>query len=428
MINETPYSISVAELKELGKDNIPGEFVPSCHLIYSSPATLSYNSPGAIGFGVKRAALVIPESVMLLVAPACCGRNSTILSSEEGYADRMFYLEMDETDLVTGRHLNMIPQAINEILEVADPRPEVVTVCTTCVDALLATDLESICMDAEEKCGVRVVPSYMYALTREGRKPPMTVIRQTIYSLLEKQDRMPDRVNIMGFFSALDPENEFFALLRKAGIKEIYEAGAMDKFSDYQKISSANFNIVLDKESNFAAEDLKNRIDMPYIELARLYDPEKIHKQYQLFAKAIGVVFDDSAYYEEALKRVEEFKNKYEGCTVAIGDMCNANSFELAGFFAKCGLVPKVLFSNVTVEDFPYINRLADLAGDARVYAGISPSMVHYRDPEKVDIAIGKDACIYCDAGINVDWFSEKQPFGFKGLIDLIDEIERGNA
>ena len=51
MIRE-PYYITVGKLAELGKKNIPDEFIPACHLIYSSPATISYNSPGAIGFGV----------------------------------------------------------------------------------------------------------------------------------------------------------------------------------------------------------------------------------------------------------------------------------------------------------------------------------------------------------------------------------------
>ena len=174
------FNITIEELSKKGKNDIPDHFVPACHLIYSSPATLVYNSPGAIGFGVKRAGLVIPESVMLLVSPDCCARNSTVLSATEGYAERMFYLMMSESDLVTGKHLVKIPEAIKEILEVAEPAPKVVVICITCVDALLGTDLERICRKAQEECGVIVVPSYMYALEREGKRPPMTQIRQTI--------------------------------------------------------------------------------------------------------------------------------------------------------------------------------------------------------------------------------------------------------
>ena len=97
---EKAYFITTKELAEAGRDNIPDELISSKHLIYSSPATLAYNSPGAQGFGVKRAGLAIPGSVMLLLAPGCCGRNTTILSELGGYSERFFYLMMDETDIV----------------------------------------------------------------------------------------------------------------------------------------------------------------------------------------------------------------------------------------------------------------------------------------------------------------------------------------
>ena len=107
-----PFYLTAKEFARRGREDFPKEESPSHALIYSSPATLSYNSPGANGYGVKRAGLTIPESVMLLVAPGCCGRNSTILSRVSGYSERMFYLLMDETDLVTGRHLSKIPEAV----------------------------------------------------------------------------------------------------------------------------------------------------------------------------------------------------------------------------------------------------------------------------------------------------------------------------
>ena len=106
------------------------------HLIYSSPATLAFNSPGAEGFGVKRAGLAVPDSIMLIVAPGCCGRNTSLISSMPEYNDRFFYLMMDETDIVTGRHLKKIPKAVKEICDCCEKKPSVVMICITCVDAL----------------------------------------------------------------------------------------------------------------------------------------------------------------------------------------------------------------------------------------------------------------------------------------------------
>ena len=65
------YYITAEKLAEHGSKNIPDELIGNKHLIYSSPATLAFNSPGAQGFGVKRAGLAVPDSVMLLVAPRC---------------------------------------------------------------------------------------------------------------------------------------------------------------------------------------------------------------------------------------------------------------------------------------------------------------------------------------------------------------------
>ena len=91
------YFCTAEELEQRGKDNLPKQFQSGEHLIYSSPATLAFNSPGAEGFGVKRAGLAVPGSIMLIVAPGCCGRNTSMISSMKEYNNRFFYLCMDET-------------------------------------------------------------------------------------------------------------------------------------------------------------------------------------------------------------------------------------------------------------------------------------------------------------------------------------------
>ena len=184
-MEKTACCYTAEEIATRGLDNLPDELVSNRHLIYSSPATLAFNSPGAEGFGVKRAGLAIPGSVMLLVAPGCCGRNTSLVSNLPAYKDRFFYLNMAETDIVTGRHLKKIPAAVEEVVECLPERPSLVMICITCVDALLGTDMERVCRRAQERVGLPVRPCYMYALTREGRRPPMVHVRQSLYSLLE---------------------------------------------------------------------------------------------------------------------------------------------------------------------------------------------------------------------------------------------------
>lgn len=418
-----PFSITTKELVELGPERIPEEFIPACHLVYSSPATLFYNSPGAVGFGVKRAALVLPESAMLLVAPNACGRNSTIMSTEEGYADRMFYLPMTETDLVTGRHLSRIPQAISEILEVAQPRPKVIVICITCVDALLGTDLPRICRKAEEKNDVIVLPTYMYAIEREGKNPPMVAIRESLYSLLERPTVDPRAVNLLGFFSELDPDSDLISLMKGAGIRTVNQISTMDTLDEYYEMGKANFNIVLHPEAVPAAASLQKRLNMPFLELHRLYDPERIHNQYKLFGSAIGVTLKDDAMYEACLAKRDAFAEHFRGTAVSIGEMCNANPYELAAFLTSLGLQVREIYSNLTAYDFPFLRQMAAVSPETKVYTGISPSMVHYRADEAVDVTIGKDAAVYCPEAKHVLWNSEKQPFGYTAVNGLLDQL-----
>lgn len=416
----------MAELAARGPKDVPKEAATTKHLVYSSPATLAYNSPGAQGFGVKRAGLVIPESVMLLVSPGCCGRNSAIESGEAGYHDRMFYLLMDETDLVTGRHLTKIPQAVREVVETYKPTPKVVVICITCSDALLGTDLERVCRRAEREVpGVAVVPSYMYALTRESTKPPMVGIRRTIYSLLELAAKRTNDVNLLGFFSPLDDGCELKDLLVQMGFEKINEVSACKTLEEYRKMASASLNLVLFSESNYAAEDLRKRLGTPYVEITRLYQADMIHKQYMLLAAALEREIDDSAMYENAKEKVKAFKKKYAGCTFSIGQTLNADPFELALALSRYGMRVENIFSNLTESEYLYIRQLAQISPGTRLYVSASPTMVNYeKGLGETEITIGRDAEYYFPHAANVPWNYERQPFGYHGLVKLLDEIE----
>ena len=423
-MNSEPFYLTAKEFAVRGRRDFPKEESPSNALIYSSPATLSYNSPGANGFGVKRAGLVIPESIMLLVSPGCCGRNSTILSRRSGYSERMFYLEMDETDLVTGRHLEKIPEAVKEIIEVPEKRPKVVLICITCVDALLGTDLVRVCKKAEEATGVHVVPSYMYALMREGTKPPMTAIRQSIYSLVKKKPKNPHAVNLLGYFAPLYDDSEIYDLFKEAGLTKVREIGRMASFDEYLEMGEANFNLVLNPEARFAADDMMERLGMPYVEMTRFYDIRKIRRQYELLGGALGVQFKDSLYAVAATIFLDQFRKNHPQLTFAIGQSLNANPFELAAALISYGYKVERIFANASEEDLPYIRDIAAESPETRLYTSISPSMMNYEIGGHVDVTLGKDASWYYPDDPNVPFASDRQPFGYRGLVRLLSEIE----
>lgn len=419
------YFCTAEELEQRGKDNLPKQFQSGEHLIYSSPATLAFNSPGAEGFGVKRAGLAVPGSIMLIVAPGCCGRNTSMISSMKEYNNRFFYLCMDETDIVTGRHLKKIPKAVASICESLEKKPSVVMICITCVDALLGTDMERVCRKAEEKAGLPVRPCYMYALTREGRKPPMVHVRQSLYSLLEPGHKKGNVVNLLGYFSPLVDDCELYTLLQEAGVKTIHEISRCEDFEEYKKMSKANFNLVLHPEARFAAEDFHDRLKIPFIELRRLYQIDKIGSQYQAFGAALGIEFHAEKQKKQAQEAIESFRKVCPDPVFAVGECANADPFELSLALVKYGFKVAEIYGTITGENFIYIRQLKKLSPQTKIFSNMEPTMLYYDPTESgVTLTIGKDACYYHPNTKGIHWNEERQPFGYAGVRRLFEALE----
>lgn len=419
------YFCTAEELEQRGKDNLPKQFQSGEHLIYSSPATLAFNSPGAEGFGVKRAGLAVPGSIMLIVAPGCCGRNTSMISSMKEYNNRFFYLCMDETDIVTGRHLKKIPKAVASICESLEKKPSVVMICITCVDALLGTDMERVCRKAEEKARLPVRPCYMYALTREGRKPPMVHVRQSLYSLLEPGHKKGNVVNLLGYFSPLVDDCELYTLLQEAGVKTIHEISRCEDFEEYKKMSEANFNLVLHPEARFAAEDFHDRLKIPFIELRRLYQIDKIGSQYQAFGAALGIEFHAEEQKKQAQEAIESFRKVCPDPVFAVGECANADPFELSLALVKYGFKVAEIYGTITGENFIYIRQLKKLSPQTKIFSNMEPTMLYYDPTESgVTLTIGKDACYYHPNTKGIHWNEERQPFGYAGVRRLFEALE----
>jgi len=426
---------SARELAQRGKDNIPSELISNQNLIYSSPATLAFNSPGAEGFGVKRAGLAVPGSVMLIVSPGCCGRNTSGISEMPGYKDRFFYLTMSETDIITSRHLKKIPQAVREIteyLEELGKKPEIVMICITCVDALLGTDMESVCKACEEVVDIPVKPCYMYALTREGRKPPMVHVRQSIYSLLEPMKKKGNVVDILGYFAPLDSDCEIYEILKSMGVKEIKEISRCSDLSDFKRMAQANFALVLNPEARPAARDLEKRLVIPSIELSRFYDIERIRKQYCALSNALGQDIDDDKYYSLASESINKVKEalmaRNSVLNFSIGECINADPFELALALTNYGFGVEEIFGTLKDDNFFFLNKLAQTNPDVRVYSNLHPSMIYYKpqafnDLNVINISLGKDSGFYHKDYKYIAFNSDIQPFGYRGVIALMEQI-----
>lgn len=425
------YSITVQELarriEEHGAGGIPPELRTDAHLICNTPAAIDFNSPGAQGFGVKRAGLSVPGSIMLLVSPGCCGRNTAALSGSGHYGERFAYLALDEADIVTGSHLQRIPEAVCAFVASRRERPSVVMVCLTCADALLGTDMERVCRKAEAAAGVPVRPCYMYALTRESQRPPMQAVRETIYGLLQPRKKWARQANLLGFFTPVARDSELFSLLEKAGIRRAAELARCQTYEEFTSLAAANFNLVLSDEAMGAALALEKRLGIPAIRLRRLYETAKIAKQYQALAHILGIAPEDftaAEAREQAEQAADAFCQQYGRETVlALGSRLNANPFELALALVRRGLAVRKILAVPSAADAFYLRELARCSPATRILSLLEPTMLCYREDRAVTLALGADACLCHPHAKHVMWNDEEQPFGYQAVRALFERM-----
>ena len=425
------YSITVQELarriEEHGAGGIPPELRTDAHLICNTPAAIDFNSPGAQGFGVKRAGLSVPGSIMLLVSPGCCGRNTAALSGSGHYGERFAYLALDEADIVTGSHLQRIPEAVCAFVASRRERPSVVMVCLTCADALLGTDMERVCRKAEAAAGVPVRPCYMYALTRESQRPPMQAVRETIYGLLQPRKKWARQANLLGFFTPVARDSELFSLLGQAGIRKAAELARCQTYEEFASLAAANFNLVLSDEAMGAALALEKRLGIPAIRLRRLYETAKITKQYQALAHILGIAPEDftaAEVREQAEQAADAFCQQYGRETVlALGSRLNANPFELALALVRRGLAVRKILAVPSAADAFYLRELARCSPATRILSLLEPTMLCYREDRAVTLALGADACLCHPHAKHVTWNDEEQPFGYQAVRALFERM-----
>lgn len=253
----------------------------------------------------------------------------------------------------------------------------------------------------------------------------MVHVRQSLYSLLEPGHKKGNVVNLLGYFSPLVADCELYTLLQEAGVKTIHEISRCEDFEEYKKMSEANFNLVLHPEARFAAEDFHDRLKIPFIELRRLYQIDKIGSQYQAFGAALGIEFHAEEQKKQAQEAIESFRKVCPDPVFAIGECANADPFELSLALVKYGFKVAEIYGTITGENFIYIRQLKKLSPQTKIFSNMEPTMLYYDPTESgVTLTIGKDACYYHPNTKGIHWNEERQPFGYAGVRRLFEALE----
>ncbi|MGV8146557.1 MAG: nitrogenase component 1 [Alkaliphilus sp.] len=387
---------------------------------------LQYVSTSAGGWGIIRTQLLVPDSIVLFAAPSGCGRHGAISAIQHGYKKRFFILQVDEVDIVTGRHLERIPQAINEILRTIDVLPKAIFVTNSCIDHLLASDYESIALELEVLHKIPVMIGRMNPITMGGKMPPQLTVQQGVYGFLKASGIRRNGVNIIGNFANIEDGSEFRGVIDNAGLGAVNHISSCKTFEEFQLMSRAKYNILIKPLGKLAVARMEKEFGIPFIYSPLVFGIDSVDKMYQKLESFFKVNLDTEKYRDRAKQAVDFYKRKFGSITISIGSTVNANQFELARALTECGFNVTYIFSRlVMVDDWEYIEWLKEYSPRTRVIISDHPNMANFlQKSKKVDLAIGFDAGYFCDESKTVPLTFDTQLYGYSAIISLLKEMD----
>lgn len=396
--------------------------------VVSGPC-LHYSAPSAGGWGIVRTALLVPESVMLFVAPHGCGRHGSVSSMQLGLRRRICYMDIAEEDLVLGSHVDRIVQVVDDILTRRTPRPPAFFICASCIDDLLATDYKNLCRRLTERYGIPFVDCHMNPITMNSSMPPPLNVQRSIYSFLwrEPERRTPrDTLNVVGHFTPIVPESEFYTLMKGAGFEQVLQISACATFAEYMEMAHSSHNLLIKPFGRVACREMERNLGIPWHTALVRYHPEGIRRNYEGLARFLGREIPWQTSYEACMDSLSHWRGRLKGLRVGVGAGVNGSPFEIASALADCGAEIAFLVSD-TVMDYEWesVERLRRRFGHVPVYTSYHPSMALTESiPEEADVAIGFSASYLCPSAKLLPLDADEQHYGFEAFAALARGVE----
>lgn len=415
-MNNQPYSLAINELGDNNPTNRDSILPVSC---------LHYCPPSMGSWGIIRVGLMVPEAVMLFVSPNGCGRHGAIAGKQLGFKKRLFFLHINEIDLVTGQHVENVYQAVDEIMAEIKPRPKAILICATCLDDLLGSDYESIAAILEKKYGIPIRACHMDPIATDTKTPPALTIQRSVYDFLAPTEQKDNAVNIIGNFAPIEADSDFYEIMSAAGIEKVNHVMACTKLEEFQLMSQAKLNVLIKPLGRLAVEHMRKKLGIPYCSAPLAYGLESISNNYNIIENFLDTKLDIAKYRTEAEKTIKYYQNKLGHLTVAVGTTANARPFELSRALIEYGFrVPYIFADDIISIDAEHIEWLKMHAPTTRVYTNVHPTMADFlKKGLKVDLAVGMDAGYFC-SGVHTAVLSpDTQAYGYRAIRTLFQEM-----
>lgn len=357
------------------------------------------------------------------------------LTSEADIYRKSFSTDLRETDIIFGG-ARKLAKAIDELMEKANPRPELIFVYATCIVGVIGDDIESVCQEAEEKYAIRVIPVKAPGFSgtkslgyKMGCNAIMEVMRP--YKKQEKQFG----INILGDYNLAGEMWIIKDYFESIGIPVISTMTGDSTYAKLKKAPSAMLNIVQCAGSaGYLAEMMEREMGIPYMKVS-FFGVRDMMTSLVKVADCLNVPEISQRareFTQEQVKKVMTVLNHYKpqlaGKKVAINVGGGYKAISLMREFSELGIKTVIVGTQTGKKDeYEKIGRLAD--ENTVILDDANPAeLEHFIREKKADILVGgvkerplayKLGIAFCDHN-----HERKHPLvGFSGIRNFIQEI-----
>lgn len=387
--------------------------------------TLHYVSPAHGGWGLVRIGALIPESHQLFVAPFACGRHGALGGTLNGIKDRISYLYIDESDIVSGGYEDLIPEAVDELLENLEKKPKVLLIFVTCLDDLLGTDHVQLNQKLSQlHPDVKFVTCHMNPISENMKFPPGISMQNNLYSLLEKSDAVEKAVNFIGNHSAVNKDCEIYKILEGNEYK-IRHITDFDKFEDYLCMSQSKLNITLSPVAKYATEQMEKNLGIDYLLAYNTYDLNEIKAFYKSLEEKLEIKIDTKQFEERAKKKINEARKLIGDYPIAMDYQAIKKPFTLAKALIEYGFkVSFIMVDGVKKIEKAAYEYIVENHRDITIVNAVHPELVknEYRNDENY-ICIGFDCGYATGSSKAINVMLDEGWFGYYGVEKLMESM-----
>jgi hypothetical protein len=338
--------------------------------------------------------------------------------------DRYSAISIQEENVLDGSMEQLMIDGVQDILNKLSYRPKAILLFISCQHFFLAYDQNLVFQTLREKYpDIRFMDCYMIPTLRKSGLTPDQKMRMQLYSLLEKREKDPKKINLIGSNLPVCLMSELVGMLHRNGFA-LQTLNWCETFEDYMDMAEASLNLVYEPIAIPAAEELKMRIGQDYLYLPFSFGEQELEDSYQALSDRLDIEKPDfSRQKTQALQALKSAKELLGDTRIAIDYTLTFRILSLTKLLLEQGFKVTEIYADTFLpeeeEDFLWIKKHFP---DIQITSCIRPNMRYLkRERKEKTLALGQKAAYFTGTDYFVNVVESGGMYGFDGIRQMAE-------